>query len=63
VLLSETTGWFYWTLIGVIGLALLAHTVVKQLHSATTRLAVIGLALLVATAFYFAYVAAEQVMS
>jgi hypothetical protein len=62
ILVSESTGWFYWTLIAVVGLALLAHTAVCQLHSASTRVAAIGLVLAVATGFYFAYTAVGQIM-
>jgi hypothetical protein len=62
ILVSESTGWFYWTLIGAVGLALLAHTTVCQLHSASTRVAAAVLVLAVATGFYFAYTAVGQIM-
>jgi len=55
VRVAGTTGWFYWTLIAIVGLGLLAVTVVHRVHNARSRVAAIVLVLVVGAAFFFAY--------
>jgi hypothetical protein len=57
-LLSDTTGWVYWTLVGAIGIGLLVFTVLRRLHTVRTRLLAITLVPVVGAAFFFAYWAA-----
>ena len=55
LLLSEWTGWFYWTAIGLAGLGLLAHTLLRRVHARRTRIGAIVLTALVGAAFFGAY--------
>jgi hypothetical protein len=58
-----TTGWFYWTVIGLAGLGLLAHTVLRRLDTAGLRLLAAGLVLATAVAFFFSYSAIGGVVA
>ena len=58
-----TTGWFFWSLIGAAGLALLAHTVLRRLGTARPRLLAVGLVLATAVAFFFSYTAIGGVVA
>ena len=55
IVVSGTTGWFYWALIGVAGIALLATTLVKRAERRAAAILGVGLALAVAGAFFLAY--------
>lgn len=57
LVVSATTGWFSWTLIGVAGLGLLAHTVLRRLGTARLRLLAAGLVAATAVAFLLSYTA------
>lgn len=57
LVVSATTGWFFWTLIGVAGLGLLAHTVLRRLGTARLRLLAAGLVAATAVAFLLSYTA------
>ena len=61
ILVASTTGWFYWSVISVAGVGLLAVAVVYRLHTTRTRIAAIGLTFLVGAAFYVSYVALGSV--
>jgi hypothetical protein len=54
ILVVASTGWFYWTLIGVVGLVLVALTA-HGLNSVRTRLILLGGVLLVGAAYFFAF--------
>ena len=53
--LAETTGWFYWTAIGVVGLGLLVHTLIRRLPASRSRILAIALTVAVGGAFFGAY--------
>ena len=55
---SASTGWFYWTLISIAGLAILSATITRGTRNASARLLAVGLTTLVAVAFFFTYTAA-----
>ncbi|MEP7766227.1 DUF6518 family protein [Sanguibacter sp. 25GB23B1] len=55
VVVSDTTGWFYWVLIGVAGVALLGVTLVRRAGRGVVALGGVGVALAVAGAFFVAY--------
>lgn len=57
LVVSATTGSFYWSLIGVAGLGLLAHTVLRRLGTARLRLLAAGLVAATAVAFLLSYTA------
>lgn len=57
LVVAATTGWFFWTLIGVAGLGLVTHTLLRRLRTAGTRLLAVGLVLVTALAFFFNYAA------
>ncbi|MBB5843509.1 putative membrane protein YeaQ/YmgE (transglycosylase-associated protein family) [Conyzicola lurida] len=61
VLISDTTGWFYWTIIAVIGLVLLILTARYRIHNARGRVLLALVVLAVGVAFFFAYLAAGQI--
>jgi hypothetical protein len=54
ILVVSTTGWFYWTLIGLIGLVLVARTA-HRLNSVRTRLSLLGGVILVGAGYFFAF--------
>ena len=60
VRVSDTTGWFYWTLILVVGFGLLAATSRHRIHNARSRGLAIVLVLAVSSAFFFAYSAVGE---
>jgi hypothetical protein len=62
LVISATTGWFYWTAIGVAGAALLITTLVRRATTARARLLTIGLTALVAIVFFLAYNGIGQIM-
>jgi hypothetical protein len=55
--IAATTGWFSWTLILIVGIALLVVTAWRRLHDPRSRLLAVLLTLVVAAAFFFAYLA------
>lgn len=55
LMVSATTGWAYWTLIGLIGVALLAWAFLRRLDSLRLRSLAVGLTAAVALAFFLAY--------
>ena len=55
LVVSATTGWFYWSLIGVIGVALLVWTCVEQLHPLRLRGLAVGLTAVVGFVFFISY--------
>lgn len=55
VVVSDTTGWFYWVLIGVAGVVLLVVTLVRRAGRAAVMLGGAGVALAVAGAFFVVY--------
>ena len=58
VKVSDATGWFYWTLIAVVGVGLLVVTVLHRIHSARSR--VLAVVLVVSAAFFFVYSAVGE---
>ncbi len=54
---ADTTGWFYWVLIGVVGMVVLAATLRSRADSGTTVLLGVAAASVVAVAFYGGYTA------
>lgn len=61
VRVSETTGWFYWTLIALVGLGLLVVTARHRMHTARSRVLALVLVLTVSAAFFFAYSAVGEI--
>lgn len=55
VVVVDTTGWFYWTLIGVAGVVLLVVTLLRRAGRAVVMLGGVGVALPVAGAFFVVY--------
>lgn len=55
VVVSGTTGWFYWALIGLAGIVLLATTLVRRAERIAPALVGVVTALAVAGAFFAAY--------
>ena len=55
VVVVDTTGWFYWTLVGLAGLALLVVTLARRARRRETVLGGVAVALGVAGAFFVAY--------
>lgn len=55
ILVLESTGWFYWTVIGIVGIALTTHTAVRRVRATWARGVLIGLVAAVAVAFFIAY--------
>lgn len=61
IMVLSTTGWFYWTLIGLVGIAVLVHVVVCRLHVTSARAVAIVLVAVVAVMFFFSYIAAGRI--
>jgi hypothetical protein len=61
LIVSATTGWFYWSLIGLIGVALLVWTCLRRLHSLGLRYLAVGLTATVGLAFFVSYDAVGSV--
>lgn len=61
IMVMESTGWFYWTLIGLVGVAVLVHVVVCRLHVTSARVVAVALVAVVAVVFFFAYLAAGRI--
>ena len=60
VKVADTTGWFYWTLIAVVGLGLLVVTARHRIHNARSRVLAVVLVLAVSAAFFFVYSAVGE---
>jgi hypothetical protein len=61
LVVSATTGWFTWSLIGLIGIALLVGTSVQRLHSLRLRCLAVGLTAAVGLAFFLTYTAVGSI--
>jgi hypothetical protein len=61
VKISDTTGWFYWTLIGLVGIGLLVVTALHRIHSTRSRVVLVALVLAVSATFFFVYTAAGEI--
>lgn len=57
----ETTGWFYWTLIGLVALALLAVVAVRRVRAVRLVATEFGLAFVVAAVFHLTFTALGSV--
>lgn len=55
VVVVDSTGWFYWTVVGGAGAALLVATLVRRAGRAAVMLGGVGVALAVAGAFFVVY--------
>jgi Family of unknown function (DUF6518) len=55
IVVSGTTGWIYWALIGVAGAALLATTLMKRVEPRAPAILGVGITLAIAGAFFLAY--------
>jgi hypothetical protein len=55
IVISGTTGWFYWALIGVVGLVLLGCIVARRLQATGERVLLLSLTCVVGTLFFVGY--------
>lgn len=55
VVVSGTTGWFYWALVGLVGVVLLAVTLVRRAERTAPAIVGVATSLAVAGAFFAAY--------
>lgn len=60
--ISATTGWIYWTLVTIAGLALLVATLLRGPRTPRAGLLTVGLTALVAVSFFFSYTTIGQLV-